>query len=118
MPSPRPDAFSVGSSDATTTRLMPAARIASVHGGVLPVWQQGSSVTYSVAPIGSTLHGRAPRPRRGPAVGGVIALAEHLAVAYDDRADERVRARVAAPELGELDRPFHMTQVLVGQVNL
>ncbi len=36
IPSPRPDAFSVGSSDATTTRLMPAARIASVQGGVLP----------------------------------------------------------------------------------
>ena len=37
IPSPRPAAFSVGSSDATTTRAMPASRIASVHGGVRPV---------------------------------------------------------------------------------
>src|SRR4051794_30772551 len=36
MPSPRPDAFSDGSSEPTTTRAMPAATIASVHGGVLP----------------------------------------------------------------------------------
>src|SRR3954447_9696163 len=45
MPRPRPEAFSVGSSAATTTRRMPASRIASVHGGVLPWWQQGSSET-------------------------------------------------------------------------
>ena len=45
IPSPRPEAFSVGSSEATTTRRMPAATIASVHGGVLPLWQQGSSET-------------------------------------------------------------------------
>ena len=45
MPSPRPDAFSVGSSEATTTRRMPASRIASVQGGVWPWWQQGSSET-------------------------------------------------------------------------
>ena len=32
---------------------MPASTIASVQGGVLPWWQQGSSVTYMVAPIGS-----------------------------------------------------------------
>jgi hypothetical protein len=36
IPRPRPDAFSVGSSEATTTRVMPAARIASVQGGVCP----------------------------------------------------------------------------------
>ena len=40
----------VGSSEATTTRLMPALTIASVQGGVRPWWQQGSSVTYIVAP--------------------------------------------------------------------
>ena len=45
IPSPRPLAFSVGSSEATTTRLMPAATIASVQGGVSPWWQQGSSET-------------------------------------------------------------------------
>ena len=50
IPSPRPEAFSVGSSEATTTRPMPASRIASVHGGVWPSWQHGSSETYIVAP--------------------------------------------------------------------
>src|SRR4051794_4947389 len=50
IPRPRPLAFSDGSSEATTTRAMPAATIASVHGGVLPWWQHGSSETYSVAP--------------------------------------------------------------------
>ena len=50
IPRPRPEAFSVGSSEATTTRAKPASRIASVHGGVRPVWQHGSSETYSVAP--------------------------------------------------------------------
>ena len=53
IPRPRPEAFSVGSSEATTTRLIPACRIASVHGGVLPSWQHGSSDTYSVAPLRS-----------------------------------------------------------------
>ena len=53
IPSPRPEAFSVGSSEATTTRPIPAARIASVHGGVCPWWQHGSSETYSVAPVRS-----------------------------------------------------------------
>ena len=43
MPRPRPEAFSVGSSLATTTRSMPAARIASVQGGCWTLWQQGSS---------------------------------------------------------------------------
>src|SRR3954470_493996 len=50
IPRPRPAAFSVGSSDAITTRVMPAARIASVHGGVRPVCAHGSSDTYIVAP--------------------------------------------------------------------
>ena len=45
MPSPRPDAFSVGSSEPTTTRPIPASTIASVQGGVRPRWQQGSSET-------------------------------------------------------------------------
>ena len=50
MPSPRPDAFSVGSSEPTTTRAMPASISASVQGGVCPWWQHGSSETYIVAP--------------------------------------------------------------------
>ena len=53
MPGPRPAAFSVGSSDAITTRAMPASRIASTQGGWRPSWAQGSRVTYIVAPAGS-----------------------------------------------------------------
>ena len=37
-----------GSGIAATTRTTPAARIASTHGGVLPWWLHGSSVTYIV----------------------------------------------------------------------
>ena len=78
-PRPRPEACSVGSSEATTTRAMPASTIASVHGGVRPTWQQGSSETYSVAPAGSSVAGgerlalgvrlarrRGESPRRSP----------------------------------------------------
>ena len=36
MPGPRPDAFSVGSSEPITTRPIPASRIASTHGGCRP----------------------------------------------------------------------------------
>ena len=76
---------------------MPARTIASVHGGVWPVWQQGSSVTYIVAPIGSTAQASiAATSACGLAVGGVVALAQHLAVAHDHRADERIGAGVAA----------------------
>ncbi len=50
IPGPRPAAFGVGSSEAITTRAIPAATIASVHGGVRPWWQQGSSEMYMVAP--------------------------------------------------------------------
>src|SRR6185437_8669164 len=39
-----------GSRAATTTRAIFAAMIALAHGGVLPVWLHGSSVTYIVAP--------------------------------------------------------------------
>ena len=39
-----------------------------------------------------------------PAVGGVEALAEHLAVADDDGADHRIGRHAPAPALGELDR--------------
>ena len=67
IPSPRPAAFSVGSSDATTTRAIPASMIASVHGGVRPVWQHGSSETYSVAPRASPLQAAsAARSACGP----------------------------------------------------
>src|ERR671918_7495 len=54
IPGPRPAALVVGSSDAITTREMPASRIASVQGGVRPWWAHGSSETYIVAPKGSS----------------------------------------------------------------
>ena len=43
--SPRPFTLGNGSVIATTTRAIPAASMASVHGGVLPKWQHGSRVT-------------------------------------------------------------------------
>jgi hypothetical protein len=43
--SPRPDTFSKGSTKAATTRAKPASTHASAHGGVRPVWLQGSKVT-------------------------------------------------------------------------
>ena len=46
-------AFSVGSSEAMTTRPMPASTIAAAQGGCLPSCAQGSSVTYISAPRGS-----------------------------------------------------------------
>src|SRR6266568_3836422 len=45
-----PRASGSGSRTAATTRRIPAARIAAVHGGVFPVCAQGSRVTTSVAP--------------------------------------------------------------------
>src|SRR6185437_869806 len=50
-----------GSRAATTTRAIFAAMIALAHGGVLPVWLHGSSVTYIVAP-------RAALPARASAL--------------------------------------------------
>ncbi len=47
---PCPATRGLGSAMPTTTRAMPSPMTASVQGGVLPWWQQGSSVTYSVAP--------------------------------------------------------------------
>src|SRR6266516_5454133 len=48
----RPAWAGFGSVAPTTTRRMPAATMASVQGGVRPCVEHGSSVTYSVAPIG------------------------------------------------------------------
>ena len=44
-----PEATGFGSRIATTTRATPAATSASTHGGVLPWWLHGSSVTKRVA---------------------------------------------------------------------
>src|SRR6056297_1683619 len=45
-----PPARGCGSGCAITTRAIPAANNASVHGGVRPWWAQGSRVTTAVAP--------------------------------------------------------------------
>src|SRR6187431_1925860 len=47
---PRPSVLGFGSRAPTTTRAMPAARIASTQGGVRPWCAQGSSVTKRVPP--------------------------------------------------------------------
>ena len=89
-----------------------------MHGGWRPWWAQGSSVTYIVAPAGSS-----PRLRQSCDRGdlgvraaelGVVALADHLAVAHEDGADDGIRADLPAPQLGELQRTAKMRAVLVG----
>ena len=114
IPRPRPEAFSVGSSEATTTRAIPASRIASVHGGVRPWWQHGSSETYMrraarVGPGGA----RSPRPRRAArrARRGSPppAPAPSLTMTAPTSGFGLVRPR---PPLGELDRAGEM--LLVG----
>ncbi len=52
---PLPATCSNGSRFAITTLATPAAISACVHGGVLPKWQQGSKLTYTVAPAGSAI---------------------------------------------------------------
>ena len=79
---------------------------------VCPWWEHGSSVTYSVAPR-ARLAGRLERDDLGvrPALPLVPALADDLAVAHDDRADDRVRMRRSAPSLGELERPLQHQEI-------
>ena len=48
---PRPDTLGSGSSTATTQREIPASISLSAHGGVLPRWEQGSRLTYTVEPF-------------------------------------------------------------------
>src|SRR3569833_3377667 len=50
LPTPRPEAFSVGSSDATTTREMPAATIAAGRGGGGPGGRRGAGGAGGGAP--------------------------------------------------------------------
>ena len=67
------------------------------------------------------VHGRAPRRLAcrlerdhlgvRPALPLVPPLADDLAVAHDDRADDRVRMRRAAPALGELERPLQHQEI-------
>ena len=67
MHKPFPPTKGFGSSEPTTTLEIPASKIASVQGGCLPSWQQGSSVTYNVAPSGdSPQQARASRSACSP----------------------------------------------------
>ena len=50
---PPPATWSVGSGAAIITFAIFAAMTACEQGGVFPVWQHGSSVTYIVASVGS-----------------------------------------------------------------
>ena len=55
MATPFPATWGLGSEEPMTTRASFASRMASVQGGCLPWWQQGSRVTYIVAPAGSSV---------------------------------------------------------------
>ncbi len=93
-----------------------AARIASVHGGVLPKWQHGSSVTNKRCPT-SRITRLLKRVdfRVGTAKTLVVADTGELTIADDDAADDRVRLNPTAA-LGGLDQSVaHPTDVLVLQ---
>ena len=112
MPGPRPAAFGVGSSEAITTRAMPAETIASVHGGVRPWWQHGSSETYMVAPAVRPAAASSAITSAWLSPGGCVmpspitrpSLTTH-------RADHGVRAGLPARAPGELDRPHQMLRI-------
>ena len=115
IPGPRPEAFSLGSSDPITTRPIPASRIASTHGGCRPVCAHGSSVTYIVAPAGSSPRSaqslkRSPLGMQIPKL-SVVALADHSAISHNDRSHQRIRADSPPPELRKLQSPPKMSQV-------
>ena len=117
IPGPRPLAFSLGSSEAITTRADPGR-------------QDRVGARRLAALVGAGLERHVQRrPRRlvtaGPAVLqrrhlgvraaelGVEALADHLAVAHQHRADQRVRADPAAAALGQLERPSEVDPILL-----
>ena len=115
IPGPRPAAFSEGSSEAITTRAMPgledrldAGRLAPLVGAGLErhVHRRPGGV---VAPRGAVGERRPLRVQ--PAELGVEALADHLAVADDDGADQRIRADPPAAALGQLQRAPQMGPV-------
>ena len=87
---PLPAAFVVGSAGRRSpTRARSASMIASLQGGWRPWWAQGSSVTYIVAPVGSSprraASASAARSACRPAELGVESLPDNLPVAHDLR---------------------------------
>ena len=115
IPSPRPEACPEGSSEATTTRLMPAARIASVQGGRATVMTAGLERHVHRRPVGVGA-GVADRLDLGMRAAelGVEPDADHLTVARDHRTDHRVRADPPSALLRQLDRAGEQAAVGVG----
>ena len=115
IPRPRPEACSDGSSEATTTRRIPARRIASVHGGVRPWWRTAPATRTSSRRPGPVPRG-ADRLDLGVRAAelAVIALAERSVAVGDHGADQRVGADPAAPLLGDLDRPRQVAAIGIG----
>ena len=105
-----PAASGFGSREPTTTFATPAATIASVHGGVDPWCAQGSIVTYSVAPL-AALAGRVERDDLAVAtIGFGRALADHVPVAHEHRADVGLRVGPAQGRVGERERPLQVVR--------
>ena len=111
IPGPRPEAFSVGSSEAITTRAIPprGSRRCRAAGALV---RAGLERHVHRRP-GGVLAARAAVLERRPlgvqaAELGVEALADHLAVAHDDGADQRVGADLPPPILGQLQRALQV----------
>ncbi len=116
IPRPRPEACSLGSSEATTTRPIPASWIASSARRRAPVmaarlqrYVKGGAAEVAIAGGADRLD-LGVRRSHCP----VKSLRDDLRVAPDDRPDQRVRADLPPTLLGKLDRPSEMTAIGVG----
>jgi hypothetical protein len=113
---PRPLTEGLGSAIATTTCRTPDCTTAGTHGGVrLRRWQQGSSVTYSVAPLAC---GPAWAERKNFCVGlpwtVVIPAADDAAVLDHDGADHGIRTGLALALRRKTKRQGHEVEVRCG----
>ena len=75
----------VGVLTATTTRAIPAAMMASVHGGVRPWWAHGSSVTYRVPPAARGPAAASAATSAWAPPGGAVAPVNHCRLAARPR---------------------------------
>ena len=109
---PPPGHLRKGIGLATTTRRTPARITASVQGGVLPWWQHGSSVTYSVAPAAcSPAARRASISACGPPNRACHPSPTTCAPAGDHAADHRVRFDTTRTAARQLQRPLHVPPI-------
>ena len=110
---PFPATRGLGSPDPTTTRAMPASRMASVQGGWRPWWQQGSRVTYMVAPGGGdgAVGQRLPLGVEAAAP-PVPALADDLAVLDDHSPHHGVGAGPPRTPPGQIQGQAHIPLVV------